>query len=181
MALSKDINLLAGKKEVSAEKARTIRLVKTGSFVLLVGYSLVALAIFSFWFYLQKEGQRVEQQINLKKRQIKELEKIESLQLILKGRLSTLGQILNRKEPNYSLFLGYFEQFLSQGIGLTSLNLSDEGKVVFSGLAENASDLASFLEKIGEEKTLFSRVVLTTVVRNEEGQYSFDLEAEGNK
>jgi Tfp pilus assembly protein PilN len=180
MPLSKDINLLAGKEEGSAQKERKIRLVRAVSLALLAVYSLILIITFSFWFYTNRKSQQVEQQINLKKRQIKDLEKIESLQLTLKGRLTVIRQILAQGEPDYSLFLNYFNQFSSEGIDLSSFAFASDGQLVLSGSAENAPGLSSFLEEIISQEALFSRVNLTTIVRTEEGGYNFDLELEVN-
>lgn len=174
----KGINLLITEKKFSAKKIQIIRLVKVGSVILLIFYCVVAVGTFSVWAYLQSESQKVQEELNLKKQRITALKKIESLQVVLKQRLSSLNQVLGEKKFDYKGVLAYLEGLSSPEITLGGIDLSSDGKLSFSGTATNAFSLGDFIEKVSSEEGIFSSVVLSSVSRKADAGYKFGLDVE---
>lgn len=175
--MEKGINLLEGlKKDISARQQRWVSLARTGSLVLLVLYCLVILGVFSFWATSRRAAQEMEQEMATKKEKIADLKHIESLQVLLKHRLSSLRGLLSGEAPDYGKFLSYFRQFSPNEVALREISLSENGKAALSGEATNGVVLSSFLDNVSDESNpLFSRVVLTSLVRREDGSYLFGL------
>lgn len=179
----KGINLLTeARKQTPARQTQFLRLAKTGSVVLLVFYCLVAGGVFSFWFSTQRLSREVEEEIMIKKEQIADLKRIESLQVLLKQRLSALEVLSSEKSPDYKALLVYFDRFPPGEVTINEILLSAGGQISFSGQAVNSLTLANFLDSLSWEKNdLFSQVILSSVGRQKDGSYLFslNLQAEG--
>lgn len=175
--MAEGINLLISEEKAPFRESQSVRLVKAGSVVLLILYFLVSLGVFSFWLYVRKEFQRVNQEMTVKRQRIADLEKIESLQVLLKQRLSSLKAFSVEKPLDYKGLLVYFTQLSSAEIAFKDIAISRNGEVVLSGEATNGHILADFLDQISGEKgkNLFTRIVLSSVSRQEDGSYSFNL------
>lgn len=175
--MNRGINLLISKEKPSFRSDQFVRLAKVGSVVLLIFYTLVSLGVFSFWLYSQQESQRVSREMAIKEQKITSLARIESLQVLLKQRLSSLKLIFEETAPDYKALLVYFFQFSSGGIVFKDINLSQKGEILFTGEAINSHVLANFLDQISGEKgkDLFGRIVLSSISRQKDGSYSFSL------
>jgi len=153
------------------------RIFKVGMFVIVIFYCLLSAAVLSFWVSLRKEHQEVNRQIEVKKTQISQLRKKESLQILLKQRLSSLAKIWTLKKRDFPRFLSFFLQISSEGVDFSEIKISSEGTVTARGTAVNALVLGKFLEKItsSEMASVFSKITLTSVTRQKDGSYNFDL------
>lgn len=175
--MAREINLLVSKKKRSFREGQLVRLVKVSSVLLLILYFLVSLGVFSFWLYIREESQKLSQEMTSKREKIAALEKIESLQILLKQRLSSLKTISDEGFLDYKGFLVYLAQFSSAEIAFKDITISQDGNLSLSGEAINALTLADFLDQISGEKgrNLFERIVLSSISRQENGSYSFGL------
>lgn len=171
------INLLTeARKQAPARQTQFLRLAKTGSVVLLIFYCLVAGGVFSFWFSTQRLSREVEEEVVIKKGQIADLKRIESLQVLLKQRLSALEILSSEKPPDYKALLVYFDRFPPGEVAINEILFSADGEISFSGQAVNSLLLANFLDSLSwEKKDLFSQIILSSVSRQKDGSYSFSL------
>lgn len=181
--MAQGIDFLKLRREISAKQTRFLRLLKTGSLVLLIAYCLVAAIIFSYWVYLRRENQTIKTQTAASKQKISELKKTESLQIILKQRLSSLDKFFSQKSVDYSRSLSFLEDVSVTGIFLKELDLNQEGRVILAGSATDAVALSNFLENLSSEnsKDLFSKIVLSSASRGKDGDYNFSLLMEASE
>lgn len=174
--------MVQGINLLKPEKAKDIRLIelghslKIGSIVILLFYCLVVLTIFSFSIYLGQANEKIAQEIETKKHQITELKKVESLQLTLKQRLSSLTELITKKEVSYPQLLNQLDETLEAGITIKEISLTDAGVMTIGGTASQATVLARFLDKLTGEKIIFSTVVLTSISRQKDGSYLFNID-----
>ena len=135
------------------------RIFKVGMFVIVIFYCLLSAAVFSFWVSLKKEHQEVNRQIEAKKSQISKLKKRESLQILLKQRLSSLIKLWSLKEKNFPRLLSFFLEISSEGADISEVKISSGGTLTVKGIAANAFSLGRFLEKItsNEAANIFSK------------------------
>lgn len=175
--VDKTIDLLQPDELSSLEKRRVF-FVRIGTIFLIVFYCLVVVAVFSFGLVTLRESQVVADKIALEKAKLSALQEVESLQLLLKQRLSSLVKVVevDGLEPKY--WLNYLDGLVPEGIAIENSAWSADGKVELSGIAGNAVIMADFLERLkqatDEEKIASSTLVMAT--RKTEGVYSFSLE-----
>lgn len=176
--MTQGVDFLRAEREEELAKAKARRPIKAGSIVFLIFYCLVIAATFSFWLILSQSSGQVKQEISLKKQRISSLKKTESLQALLKQRLSLLTKIVFEKKSNYSEILLYFEENSSEGLVLDNFKLTDKGGVDISGAASNAVVLSDFLKNLineQSEEVYFSEITLSSLSRSEGGDYKFSL------
>lgn len=176
-----EIDFLKSRKQAGLKQLRQRRFLKIGSLIFLISYCLVAGGIFAFWLYLDQANQGVEKEITLKKEQIVELKSIESLQILLKQRLSLLTSLFSQKTPAYSQVFLSFEQMTTafDGLSLTEFGLlEDKKKMVVAGTAINAIVLGNFLEELKRSTEMekhFAKISLNSMSRQAGGSYNFSL------
>ncbi len=174
----KGIDFFNQRRIKEVKKARFFRFIKVGSGVLLLSYILIILLTFSYLLYLRKENNNLNNQIIQKKKQIKKFNERESLQIILKQRLTALNKLLSQKRPNYNEILAFFENVVpSAGVTLDKIDIDQNGKINVSGMASTAEDFSNFLENLTEVNTKisFSKVTVSNISRSEAGNYSFKI------
>ncbi len=174
--MKKGIDFLKAYEKVGPPK-KLSRAFALGMIVSVVFYSLLAAGTISFWLYLKKEHQQISRQIEVKKSQISKLQKKESLQVLLKQRLSSLAKLRPSKGGDFPRLLSFFLQFSEEGVNFKEIKVSDGGEVEISGTASNAFSFARFLEKMtsADEAKIFSKITLTSVTRQKDGSYNFSL------
>ncbi|MBM3205378.1 hypothetical protein FJZ41_00800 [Candidatus Shapirobacteria bacterium] len=175
--MREQIDFLHGERAAREKKARVLRLVKVGSILILLTYCLVVAAFFSYSFFLTTQAKSVNRQAEAKKAQIEALKDVESLQIILKQRLSSLEKYFaGQKGVDLPRLLDYFNQ-TTYALNLTELSLSTNGAVTLSGEAANPLVFGEFLEIINNESSgeLFSQITLSSLDRKEDGSYSFSM------
>lgn len=181
--MNQEIDFLRGERPRLAKKLRFFRLLKVGSLVVLLAYCLIVGIIFSYWFYLNRQTAHTNQEISSKKQNISRLKDIESLQIVLKQRLSILERFFSsQKGPNFGSLLKYFDE-ISDEVALKELTLSKKGEVNLSGESPNAVVLGKFLDRLRDEKSqdLFSKITLSSLERQDDGNYLFVLQLETKK
>ena len=176
--MTQGVDFIRAEREARLVKTKARRPIKVGSIVFLIFYCLVVGATFSFWLILSRSSEQVKQEISLKKQRISSLKKTESLQTLLKQRLSLLTKVVFEKKPSYSQILLYFEENSSEGLVLDNFKLTDKGGVDISGAASNVIVLSDFLEDLVSEQSeevYFSKITLSSLSRSEDGDYKFSL------
>jgi len=156
--------------DFSALLKRTMVLV-----VILYCFSLIG--IIGFWSFLEKENKQIKNQIEVKKSQLTQLKKKESLQFLLKYQLSALSKLWSSTRTDFSQILSFFLKFSPEGLELRGIKISNKGEIQIEGVASHSLAFANFLEKIiyGEGMQLFSRVILNSLSRQADGSYNFSF------
>jgi len=174
--MNKEIDFLKGQRGTTFSKTKLAHTLKVGSIMVLLAYLLVVAAVFSYWFFLERQGVDINREIAAKKTKIESLKEVESLQVVLKQRLSTLDKFfLAQKGTTVDDLLAYIGQVSSQ-IEIKELKIN-ENKVNLSGSATNILTLENFLQELKNENSsvLFSQVILSSLDRQEDGSYFFNL------
>lgn len=173
----KSIDLLRPDQLSLIEKRRTF-FIRIATIFLIVFYFLVVVALFSFGLVVLRESQVVADKIELEKTRLSELQAVESLQLLLKQRLSSLAEVVEADglEPKY--WLNYLDSLVPEGVAIEDSTWNANGEVELSGIAGNAIVLADFLDALREEtdKKKIARSTLVSATRQTEGVYDFSLE-----
>lgn len=178
MATNQGIDFLKAFEKRSAPAKRLSRFFTIGFFFFIITYFLLVAGTFSLWLFSKNEQQKISQQIEMKKKQINQLKKRESLYFILKQRLSTLAKFKSLKEEkDFPQILSFLLGLNNEGVFFTEIKISEDGKVEISGKTPNFLALSRFLEKLsGEEYSkFFNQIVLTSLNRQEDGGYNFSL------
>ncbi len=170
------IDFLKGYQVGLAKKTQALHRLQVGSFLALLAYCLMVGATFSYWLFINKQASGVQQEIAQKKQQIEKLKDVESLQIVLKQRLSTLGKFFStQKETNFEDVLSLLGQITDE-VKIKELKMS-EGKINLSGEAPNNLALEKFIQDLKNkpEGSLFSTITLSSLDRQENGGYFFSL------
>jgi hypothetical protein len=171
-----EIDFLKGQRVGEAFKIKFFHSLKVGSLVLILAYCLVVGVVFSYWLFLSRQAANISNQIAVKKTKIASLKEVESLQVVLKQRLSGLDKFsLAKKGPSFDTLLAFIGQ-ISGEIKVKELKIA-EGKMSFSGSSPNMAILEKFLQDLKSDQalTLFSKITLSSVDRQEDGSYFFNL------
>ena len=175
--MNETLELLTGKREEWRRGEKLARQVKVSSLVVLVFYCLVSAGVFSYWLFLGNQSQTLSQKITLKEGEIKQLQETESLEILLKQRLSSLKKLFSLKKLDYEPLLTYFERQLLPGVLVSDYKFSQDGEIDVNGTAENAIFLTDFLVNLTSQENdqFFEKITLTSASRDKDGVYSFGL------
>lgn len=178
--MTQGINLLVPTQKPSSWQTQFSRLAKAGSLVLLLFYLLVAGGIFFFWFQTQRRLTSLGQERAAQEKKVADLKNIESSQVLLKQRLSALKEFFGVGTVDHEGVLVYLNSSMADQIEAGEISFSKGEEAGVGGVAANAQALANFLDQIsGEEgEKWFSRAVLASLTRREDGSYLFDLNLE---
>lgn len=173
--MKQEIDFLKGQRSEREKRVKFLRNLKVGSTIFLIAFILIVGVIFSYWFYLNSQNEKIINESNLKRQKIESLKELESLQIVLKQRLSTLGKFFKEdKKPNFSKILAFFDK-ISQGINIKNLNISADGKLNISGDSADILTLTGFLENLESKdaQEIFSQIIVSSLDKREKGGYSF--------
>lgn len=180
--MANQLDFLKEQKVADLLIRKRLRLFRVGSLVGLVCYTLIVAATLSYSFFLQRQGQSIDRQIEVKKTKIVALKKIESLQVLLDQRLTFLDKVLINKRIPYAKLLGYFSDNLLAGIFLKEVKFLALGEIKVDGTASNVVALSRYLENINlPNQGMFSGVKVTSVNRQKDGSYFFNLLFKANE
>ncbi len=173
-----EIDFLSEQQSKTGKKAKIVHFLKVGSIIVLILYCLLTAAVFSYWFYLNTQGRKTQQEISIKKQKIESLKDVESVQTFLKQRLAALDKFFtNQAKTDLPEILDFFENIKDEA-RLKQVNLTKEGEITISGEADNALVLTDFLKKLEEEdqsKKLFSTITLVSSDKQKTGNYLFSI------
>lgn len=176
--MKQEIDFLRGTRGEREKRLKFLRLVKTFSLLLLLAYCLIVTAFFSYGFYLTTASKQIVRETALKKNKIEALKEVETLQIVLKQRLSNLLKFFDsQKNSDSPALLDYFSR-ITLGVSVKELSLSPDGKIKFSGETAEMTTLGQVLENLtGEESgQFFSSVVLSSLDKKEDGSsYLFTI------
>jgi len=149
-----------------------------GTVFLIAFYCLVVVALFAFGVVVLRESRLVTNKIELEKARLNDLQEVESLQLMLKQRLSSLAKVIEIDGVEVKHWLNYLDNLVPEGVAIENSEWDAGGKVELSGIAANAVVLADFLEALKQkaDEEEIARSTLVSATRQTEGVYSFILE-----
>lgn len=176
--MRQEIDFLRGTRGEREKRLKFLRLVKTFSLLLLLAYCLIVAAFFSYGFYLTTSSKQIVRETALKKNKIETLKEVETLQIVLKQRLSNLLKFFDsQKNSDFPALLDYFSR-ITPGVSVKELSLSSDGKIKFSGETAEMTTLGQVLENLTSEEAgqFFSSVVLSSLNKEEDGSgYLFTI------
>lgn len=172
-----EIEFLKPYKEKTA-LPQPLKILTGGVIGALIIYCILMVAIISYWGFLRKEKEKIEKQIEVKKSQINQLRKKESLQVLLKQRLGFLTKEQFFQPGKFPYFLNILSS-LQPNVDLLSIQIF-ENKIEIRGSASNIIDLSGFLEKLetSSEFNVFPNIILDSLARNKDGSYNFSVSLE---
>ncbi len=177
--MKQEIDFLKGTRGEREKRLKFLRMVKTFSILLLLVYCLIVAVFFSYSFYLTSSSRKTTREISLKKSKIESLKEIETLQIVLKQRLSSLLKFFEgQKTADFTALLDYFSKRTQQGISIRDLSLSPDGKIKFSGEAVDVIALGQLLDNLTSKEAaqIFSNVTLSSLDKKEDHiSYSFTI------
>lgn len=172
------INLLPAKKIPTLAEQKFFQKFKRYGLLVLVFYIILVAVLFGLSLFLSFENKKIKAQTASVENQIKSLQKIESLQVALKERVNEATKI-TKARFSYKETIEQIQSLLTEGIIIQDLDIKEGDKIAFSGTAQNAAVLSSFIDQFKEEsqKKIFSQVTLSSTGRTQKGEYTFSLEA----
>jgi hypothetical protein len=176
--MKREIDFLNAYKKISQPSKNIASILKSGLLITTAAYCLFLIIVFSWWGFLKKDFQKIENQIEVKKTEIKKLEKKESLYVLLKNQLSFLSKVFSSGEDNRTRILSFLFQLSDGRSKITEIKISPRGEEVqLSGEAADAFALANFLDTIvsSEQLKVFSKITLNSLSRQKDGSYRFSL------
>ncbi len=173
--MEKGINLLRAKEKVSEKEIKLRRFSQVGSSLLLIIYILILGSAFSFLVIQQREASVVGDKIKQTETKIKSLKSTESLQVALGERLKVLNSIFKNQGLDYKEALSVLEQLTPSGVVLSNFDLTKEGEIAVSGLADTSLSLGEFLVNLVASEKNLENITLSSVKRTEGGNYDFSL------
>lgn len=175
--MEKEIDFLKAKRKDFYRIEKVVRMLNVASLVVLILYCLIVAATIFFSFQLRDENKKLKSQIDFKKAAISELKPIESLQYVIKQRLSQFSVFFNGDKKSFSSIFSFFQQSINQGINFKKLEITDKGEVTLNGQAPNALALGNFLDSLVTETAakLFNKVNIISLTKQKDGSYMFNL------
>lgn len=162
------------KKESTAKKVAPI--LNKIIILLIIGYLLIGGGVLTLFFYYQNENNQLQNKIEQKKKRIVQLEKVESLQVLIKERLSALTKILDEKRLDYPEIFSYFENLgKEKNLIFNKIEIEENGLIRVSGRVADRILIIDFLEELEKNQNPFSEITLNSLAKNKEGGYDFSL------
>lgn len=152
-----------------------VRLLRIGSFLLLIVCCLALAAALAFSINISQTKKALATQTQIKKEKIEGLKKVESLQTILKQRLSSLVEFKKKDTISYAKVMDEVLKTALSGVTITDIAIDEKNLVVIEGKAPDSSILGAFLDKLSSQDSLFAPATLSSLVRQENGSYLFTV------
>ncbi len=173
------INLLRKKEIATTEEKEITSKLKKIVVITLVIYTLIVAGLIGSQFFLSKEKQKITSQASQLESRIKGLQKVESLEVLIKDRIEKCANIIgSRTHPE--IILAKIINAKEEGVEITSIELEKNQKVKLAAQSEDVNSLEKFTGKI---KAIFSGegyqiVILESVSRTKDGGYNLSLVAQ---
>ena len=173
-----NINFLASKQAEYNRQARRLLIIQVGAFSVLIVYVLVIVGIFSYSFYLKRQGEQLETQIKRTSSQIQELASIEAKHLFIKSKIESLVPVFESKQKHQELTEAIFA-LLPTGMSIQGFTISETGDISFSAEASSFQALRQFLANVKERNitpTVYVQFAeIGSVSLQKSGNYSFSV------
>jgi len=82
---------------------------------------------------------------------------------------------MSEKKVSYQELLEEIEKTLESGVTIERMAISEPGSLTISGVASQAPVLARFLDRLTNEKPIFSTITLSSIARQKNGSYLFNI------
>lgn len=170
------INLLAKEKKKTFAEKEIVGRVRKIVALALVGYALLILGLVATLSFLSLEKKRLSTQVSQLEATIKSYQKVESLELLIKNRVSLAQKIIGPRVPTEAILVKIINS-LEVGIEVRSLDFGKKDQILVAAHSENVGSLESFLVKVKQifQEEKYTILLLDGVKRDEAGGYSFSL------
>jgi len=170
------INLIAKEKKKTFAEKEIIGKVRKIIGVALVGYALLILGLVATLSLLSLEKKRHSTQISQLEATIKSYQKVESLEVLIKTRVSLARKIIETRVSTEAILVKIINS-LEEGIEVSGLDFGKKDEILISAHSENVGSLESFLVKVEQifQEEKYTVLRLGGVNRDEAGGYSFSL------
>jgi len=176
--MTKDINLLKEKVAILRKEARKAFFLQVGLLVILIGYCLTVVVLFSYYFILKRQSSSLEEEIRVNTNKVEEFQTVETQQVYLKNKIESLSDVFADQKHHQKITEAVFT-LLPEGISVSGFNIDDKGGVSFQGESDTFSRLRAFLDnlkttyKIGEMKV--ERIDIERIFFDYEKGYVFKV------
>ncbi|MGB9911064.1 MAG: PilN domain-containing protein [Microgenomates group bacterium] len=161
------------KKEKIKEKYSPF--IKKGFLFFAFLYLLTVFTVFFFFLYYNQESKKVSFLIEEKKNRIKQLEKRESLQVLIKQRISFLSKIINSRKIDFVNKVAYLASLEEKNnIIFKKIEFKENGVVLVSGTTSDVKIFRNFLKNL-ENDSYFDQIDVDSIKRGKDGSYDFSL------
>lgn len=165
MPLDQTINLIPQGEKHEQVKTEVVKLSSLFTIILMV----IVAGVSAFFYYqislLKKESAQLDQRISDSRIQIQNMASIEITARNLGSRYRTLQEI-SAQRVVYSKLLQELKSRTPAEVSIKDLNIMVGSKMTISGDGDNYISIASFINRLLENKTLFSSVTLNSVNLN---------------
>lgn len=168
------INLLAKEKPKALAEKEIIRKAKMIVGFAVAVYIFFILGLMAVFSYFSLEKRNLDTQITKLESTIKSYQKVENLEVLIKGRVSLAQKIIEPRIPAEAILVKIINS-LEEGITVSALEFKTKNEISFSAYSENANSLESFLQKVKQifQEEKYSLVRLDGITRDEAGGFSF--------
>lgn len=169
--MNKKINFLREKVSGLKQKATQLFIIQIISFSLLIIYGLGVVAVFAYFFILEKENGVLIERINQQKTAIQSFQSVETKAVYLKNKLKSLDEVLTSQRANQKITDAVFN-LLPEGITISGFAIDQDGGVSFSAQSQSLKDLKNFLANLELSKKVNEMMVKKIKI----GGVNFDYE-----
>ena len=147
----KEINFLSFQKDKLKREAAKISVYKISVIGFLACYTLVILASLAYYFYLDRQGKLLEEDILVNREAIKKKVSLETKQIYLKSKLASFGGLWQDTKNYQAISEGLFV-LIPSGVEITNLKVDWANAISFEGTALNFQALANLLGNLKKGK-----------------------------
>ncbi len=172
------INFLKDKAVAIQRKSKVIFWLNLSSFIFLGLYILVLVVSFSYQLILKKQADDLERKFQAAKQEVESLSGIETKQVYLKNKLTSLQDILASQKENQQITEAVFN-LIPEGIAINGFIIDEKGGVSFSASSKSFRAVKDFLD--GMESTsqigdlVFSQIKIKNINYDAEKGYSLGI------
>lgn len=170
------INLLAKEKKKTFAEKEIVGKIRKIVGVALVGYALLILGLVATLSFLSLEKKRHSTQISQLEATIKSYQKVESLEVLIKTRVSLAQKIIETRVPTETILVKIINS-LEEGIEVSGLDFGKKDEISVTAHSEDVDSLEIFLGKVEQifQEEKYTILRLDGVNRDKEGGYSFSV------
>lgn len=173
--MQSSIDFLQELKKREKIKEKVSPLIKKGGLFFLIIYLLLVFTVFFLFLYYSQEDKRISSSIEEKKNRIKQLEKRESLQILIKQRISFINKIINSRKGDFVNKISYLVSLEERNnVIFNKIEIKENGEILLNGTAPDALIFKNFLKNL-ETDSYFDQINVGNLKRGKEGSYDFSL------
>ena len=172
------INLLAKKELATTEEKEVVSKLKKTIAITLLIYSLAVVGLIGFQFFLSGEKQKIFSQASQLELRIKNLQKVEILEVLIKDRLGKCAKVISSRTHPETVLTKIINA-KEEGVEIFEVELAKSEEVKLAAESSDVSSLERFTDKIKKvfQEEGYQTIILEAVTRTKKGGYSLNLTA----